>query len=148
MHDTKPQPERAFLLQPQERRLSRERAEGLLDELMHLASGTGLEVVSSRISPVSRVHPGTYLGQGTVASLREQMEAEGIDVLVFNTGLSPVQQRNLERALKVKVVDRTGLILEIFAARARTREGRLQVELALLLYQQSRLVRSWTHLER
>ena len=108
---------------------------------------------------VPRVRPATLMGSGTVNRLAEVIEGklprngddgggEPIDVAIVDAMLSPVQQRNLERALKCKVIDRTGLILEIFGARARTKEGRLQVELAALTYQRSRLVRSWTHLER
>ncbi len=92
--------------------------------------------------------PSTLLGQGTVERLKGLVAAEHIEVVVVDGTLSPVQQRNLERAWKCKVIDRTGLILEIFAKRARTAEGRLQVELAQLTYQRSRLVRTWTHLER
>ena len=94
------------------------------------------------------MRPATLLGGGAVATLGEAIEAEGIGIAVIDATVSPVQQRNLERAWKCKVIDRTGLILEIFGARARTHEGRLQVELAALSYQRSRLVRSWTHLER
>jgi GTP-binding protein HflX len=97
---------------------------------------------------VTRLRPGTYFGSGAVDRLKERIEAEAVDVAVVDTQLTPVQQQNLERAWKCKVLDRTGLILEIFGARARTREGTLQVELAALSYQRSRLVRSWTHLER
>ena len=97
---------------------------------------------------LTKIRPPTLLGQGQVDELHELIEELDIDLVVVDGQLSPVQQRNLERAWHVKVIDRTGLILEIFADRARTREGRLQVELALLNYQRSRLVRSWTHLER
>ena len=94
------------------------------------------------------MRPATLLGSGAVATLGQAIEVEGIGIAVIDATVSPVQQRNLERAWKCKVIDRTGLILEIFGARARTHEGRLQVELAALSYQRSRLVRSWTHLER
>lgn len=92
--------------------------------------------------------PATLLGQGAVDRFKALVEAEQIDVVIVDGQLSPIQQRNLERAWKCKVIDRTGLILEIFGERARTAEGRLQVELASLSYQKSRLVRTWTHLER
>jgi GTP-binding protein HflX len=92
--------------------------------------------------------PATLLGQGAVDRLKAFVEAEHVDVAIVDGLLSPIQQRNLERAWKCKVIDRTGLILEIFGERARTAEGRLQVELASLTYQKSRLVRTWTHLER
>ena len=97
---------------------------------------------------LTKIRPPTLFGQGQVDELHELIEELDIALVVVDGQLSPVQQRNLERAWHVKVIDRTGLILEIFADRARTREGRLQVELALLNYQRSRLVRSWTHLER
>ena len=92
--------------------------------------------------------PATLFARGTVADVATLVDASGIEVAVVDAALSPIQQRNLERAWACKVIDRTGLILEIFGARARTREGKLQVELAALSYQKSRLVRSWTHLER
>jgi len=92
--------------------------------------------------------PGTLIGSGNVETLGAKIEEHQVELVVVDGALSPVQQRNLERRWKAKVIDRTGLILEIFGARARTHEGRLQVELAALTYQRSRLVRSWTHLER
>ncbi len=92
--------------------------------------------------------PATFLGKGKVEAIAEEAKAEAIDLVVMDCALSPVQQRNLEKAFASKVIDRTGLILEIFGRRARTAEGALQVELAHLAYQKSRLVRSWTHLER
>ena len=97
---------------------------------------------------MSQIRPGTFFGSGAVDRLKEVIAEHDILVCVVDTALSPVQQQNLERAWKCKVIDRTGLILEIFGARARTREGVLQVELAALSYQRSRLVRAWTHLER
>jgi len=102
----------------------------------------------SEILPVNRVRPSTFIGGGAVERLKGAIADFEIKVAIFDCKLSPVQQRNLERGLECKVIDRTGLILEIFGARARTHEGRLQVELAALSYQRSRLVRSWTHLER
>ncbi len=98
--------------------------------------------------PLPRPRPGTLFGSGKVEELEGLVRAEGAEVVIIDHPLTPVQQRNLETAWNAKVLDRTGLILEIFGARARTREGRLQVELAHLVYQKSRLVRSWTHLER
>ncbi len=98
--------------------------------------------------PVARPRSATYLGPGAVEDLGERIGDDEIGLVCMDMALSPVQQRNLERAWGCKVIDRTGLILEIFGERARTREGRLQVELAHLTYQRSRLVRSWTHLER
>jgi GTP-binding protein HflX len=113
-----------------------------------LAAAVELEVVIAELVPLGRPNPSTLLGSGAIERLAGRIEAEAITLVVVNHPLSPVQQRNLERATKAKVIDRTGLILEIFGARARTREGQLQVELAALSYQRSRLVRSWTHLER
>ena len=97
---------------------------------------------------LSAIRPAAYLGKGKVESIAAETKAEAIDLVVMDCALSPVQQRNLEKAFGCKVIDRTGLILEIFGRRARTAEGALQVELAHLAYQKSRLVRSWTHLER
>jgi GTP-binding protein HflX len=122
--------------------------EARLDEAVGLARAIDLAVVDSGVIPLSEIRPATYIGKGKVdeiAGLARSLEAE---LVVIDGPLSPVQQRNLERAWNVKVVDRTGLILEIFGRRARTREGALQVEHAHLTYQKSRLVRSWTHLER
>jgi GTP-binding protein HflX len=122
--------------------------EGRLAEAVGLARAINLEVIDAQIIRVTRWRPATLLGSGTVATLGEAIAAQEIAVVIIDATVSPVQQRNLERAWKCKVIDRTGLILEIFGARARTHEGRLQVELAALTYQRSRLVRSWTHLER
>jgi GTP-binding protein HflX len=122
--------------------------EARLDEAVGLARAIDLDVARAEIVPLRQLRPATLLGSGAVATLGEAIEAEGIGIAVIDATVSPVQQRNLERAWKCKVIDRTGLILEIFGARARTHEGRLQVELAALNYQRSRLVRSWTHLER
>lgn len=119
-----------------------------LHEAEGLANAIGLAVVLAEVIAVNRPRPATLFGTGKVAELANLIAAEDIDVAILDTALSPIQQRNLERAWNCKVIDRTGLILEIFADRARTKEGRLQVELAQLTYQRSRLVRSWTHLER
>ncbi|MBF0183787.1 MAG: GTPase HflX [Magnetococcales bacterium] len=146
--DTATPPDRGFLVQIIPARRDREYALLLAAELDHLARGAGLEVVGSRLYTSRRAVPATYLGSGVVEELAGEIQSCQAAVVVFNNPLTAVQQRNLEVKLAAKVVDRTGLILEIFAARARTREGRLQVELASMLYQQSRLVRSWTHLER
>ena len=122
--------------------------ESQLEEAIALAAAIDLTVVHAETIPISRPHPSTFLGSGSVERLTGLIEDQGITLIVFNYALSPVQQRTLERQTRAKVIDRTGLILEIFGARARTREGQLQVELAALTYQRSRLVRSWTHLER
>nr|WP_197975015.1 GTPase HflX [Phaeovibrio sulfidiphilus] len=119
-----------------------------LEEATGLALAINLTIVSAEIIPVTKVVPATYISGGAVARLTEIVGEERIDLVVVDTRLSPIQQRNLERAFHCKVIDRTGLILEIFGERARTAEGKLQVELAHLTYQRSRLVRSWTHLER
>lgn len=119
-----------------------------LAEAVNLADSLGLEVVHSESVRLTRVNPATLIGGGKVEELAHRAAEEAVDVVVVDEALSPRQQRNLEVGLKAKVLDRTGLILEIFAARARTRAGKLQVELAQLSYAQSRLVRQWTHLER
>ena len=118
------------------------------EEAVGLARAIDLDVVDSALVNLSEIRPATYLGKGKVAELAERVKNEEIDLVVMDAALSPVQQRNLEKEFKAKVIDRTGLILEIFGRRARTAEGALQVELAHLDYQKSRLVRSWTHLER
>jgi GTP-binding protein HflX len=122
--------------------------EARLDEAVGLARAIDLSVVSSGIVPVSDIRPATFIGKGKVEEIAGLVKTEDAGIVVMDCALSPVQQRNLEKAWSAKVVDRTGLILEIFGRRARTREGALQVELAHLTYQKSRLVRTWTHLER
>src|SRR5438046_2023137 len=122
--------------------------EARLDEAVGLARAIDLDVIESGIAPLSEIRPATYIGKGKVDELAGLIRSEEIGVVVMDSALSPVQQRNLEKAWGAKVLDRTGLILEIFGRRARTREGSLQVEHAHLTYQKSRLVRSWTHLER
>src|SRR5208282_2825342 len=113
-----------------------------------LALAIDLKVVASGLVALSQLRPSTYLGKGKVEELAGLVKTHEAGIVVMDCALSPVQQRNLEKAWNAKVLDRTGLILEIFGRRARTREGSLQVELAHLNYQRSRLVRSWTHLER
>ncbi len=122
--------------------------EARLGEAVGLARAIHLEIVATEILQLKTPRPAALLGSGKVAELAERIAADEVGVAVVDASLSPVQQRNLEKAWQCKVIDRTALILEIFGARARTREGRLQVELAALSYQRSRLVRSWTHLER
>lgn len=117
-------------------------------EARGLAEAIDLDVRETLIVPVATPRPATLFGSGKVEELGELIAELGASLAVIDHAISPVQQRNLERAWNVKVLDRTGLILEIFGARARTREGRLQVELAHLSYQKGRLVRAWTHLER
>ncbi len=123
-------------------------AEARLAEAVGLAASIGLVVVHSAILPLRARRPSMLLGEGQVAAQGETIAAASVTVVIVDAQLSPVQQRNLERAWDAKVIDRTGLILDIFGERAVTREGTLQVELAHLEYQRSRLVRSWTHLER
>ena len=122
--------------------------EARLEEAVGLAHAIGLDIVAAEVIRVKRARPGTLLTKGTLERLADLTTKEHLDLVVIDASLTPVQQRNLESALKTKVIDLTGLILEIFGARARTYEGQLQVELASLTYQRSRLVRSWTHLER
>jgi GTP-binding protein HflX len=119
-----------------------------LEEAVGLAGAIDLEVVEAGLAPLNAIRPATYLGKGKVEELAGLVKTLEVGIVVMDCALSPVQQRNLEKAWGAKVLDRTGLILEIFGKRARTREGTLQVEHAHLTYQKSRLVRSWTHLER
>lgn len=122
--------------------------EARLEEAMGLAEAINIELIGGEATGLREIKPSTYLGSGKLTELRNFAKSDEIDLIVFDCELSPIQQRNLERDLKVKVIDRTALILEIFGDRASTKEGELQVELAHLVYQRSRLVRSWTHLER
>jgi GTP-binding protein HflX len=122
--------------------------EARLEEAVGLARAINLTVAASVAAPLSEIRPATYLGKGKVEEMTGLIRANDVDLVVMDCALSPIQQRNLEKEWNAKVLDRTGLILEIFGRRAKTREGSLQVELAHLNYQRSRLVRSWTHLER
>ena len=122
--------------------------EARLDEAVSLTKAIDLNVVHNECVSVREIKAGTYLGQGTIDRLAGIIESEKVDVVIMACHLSPLQQRNLEKAWNTKVIDKTALILEIFGQRARTKEGVLQVELAHLTYARSRLVRSWTHLER
>jgi GTP-binding protein HflX len=118
------------------------------DEAVGLAQAIDLNVTGAEAVSLGAIRPATYLGKGKVEAVAHEVKDGSIDLVVLDCPLSPVQQRNLEKTFGCKVIDRTGLILEIFGRRARTAEGALQVELAHLAYQRSRLVRSWTHLER
>lgn len=145
--------ERALVLVPVVRTASAEERAGRdsaaqVEEAIGLTRAIDLEVVDGAAVPLTGFRPATLFGTGKVEEIGHRVGDEHIGLVVVDHPLSPVQQRNLEKAWKAKVIDRTGLILEIFGERARTREGRLQVELAHLTYQKSRLVRSWTHLER
>ena len=123
-------------------------SEARLEEAAGLARAIDLTVAEALIAPVSKITPATYLGKGKVEEIVGLVSSHEAELVIMDCALSPIQQRNLEKAWHTKVLDRTGLILEIFGRRAKTKEGTLQVELAHLNYQRSRLVRSWTHLER
>ena len=123
-------------------------ADARLDEAVGLARAIDLTIIGAEVVPVREIKPSTYIGRGVIDRLAPMFKEKEVDVVIMDCALTPVQQRNLEKAWQTKVIDRTALILEIFGERARTKEGVLQVELAHLTYQRSRLVRSWTHLER
>ena len=149
-------PTRAAVILPWERFAGRDipgvdqsrAAEARLAEAVGLAASIGLVVVHTAILPLRMRRPSTLFGEGQVSMQGQSINRNHVQVVIADAALSPVQQRNLERAWGCKVIDRTGLILDIFGERAATKEGALQVELAHLQYQRSRLVRSWTHLER
>lgn len=122
--------------------------ESRLAEAVGLALAINLEIVYSEIIKIREIKPGAFFGQGVIDRLKTNLTELEAEVLIIDSSLTPIQQRNLEKKLQIKVIDRTALILEIFGERAQTSEGKLQVELAHLTYQRSRLVRSWTHLER
>jgi GTP-binding protein HflX len=122
--------------------------EAKLEEIEGLAAAIRLDVRDRELVRLRSMSPATLLGKGQLERLAAQVQAHGAEVVIIDAAITPIQQKNLETALKAKVIDRTGLILEIFGERAATAEGRLQVELAHLEYQAGRLVRSWTHLER
>lgn len=148
----RPQPVRAMVVVPDHAPSQADQAsrsiEARLEEAEGLARAIHLDVVETRPVRIRKINPGTYFGPGQVESFGEFAEAGEVTLFIADCALSPVQQRNLEKAMKIKVLDRTALILEIFGERAETKAGRLQVELAHLEYQKGRLVRSWTHLER
>lgn len=137
--------QRALVLHPEKNSRT---SEYELEEANGLAEALGVTVVQSDIVGIREVKVANYLGSGKIDEIKSLIKAENIGLVILNTSLSPIQQRNLERLWGSKVIDRTGLILEIFALRAATKEGGLQVELARLAYERSRLVRTWTHLER
>ncbi|MFV0359901.1 GTPase HflX [Tropicimonas sp.] len=142
--------ERALVLHPDilSDRDRRPAAAGLAEAIALARALPGLTVVGGQVVGLRAVQPGTLFGSGKVEELKRQIETDEIGLVLVDGPVSPVQQRNLEKEWNVKLLDRTGLILEIFADRAATREGVLQVELAALSYQRTRLVRAWTHLER
>jgi GTPase len=140
---------RAIVVHPFLKRSDEPRSlEARLEEATGLARAIDLDVIATLPAPLAEPRPATLIGKGKVDELKALCEAERPELVICDGQLTPVQQRNLEKAWNTKVLDRTGLILEIFGERARTAEGRLQVELAHLSYQKGRLVRSWTHLER
>ena len=141
---------RAVVLHPYEKKRATggRSVEARLDEAVGLAAAIDLDIVAAECVPLQQIRAGSYFGSGTVERLGELVAETDAEIVSVDAALSPVQQRTLEKAWNAKVIDRTGLILEIFGERAATREGVLQVELAHLDYQRSRLVRSWTHLER
>ena len=147
-HSTARNSERAILVGLARGSTKRAIAQELLDELAELARSAGAAVVDSQLQMRPHPDPGTYVGKGMVEKLRQIVEEKGATVVIFDDPLSPAQMRNLERALEVSVVDRSRLILDIFAKRARTAEAMTQVELAQLEYLLPRLTRAWTHLER
>jgi len=149
--ETKAEATRAFVLHPDiktDRDRARAPAARLAEAVALAAALPGLDVCGAEIAPLPRVHAGALFGSGKIAELKARFAEERIALVLVDGPVSPVQQRNLEKEWNVKLLDRTGLILEIFADRARTREGALQVERAALSYQRTRLVRAWTHLER
>lgn len=147
--DQRTAPTRVGLVVPDVRgRATTHSIEARKAEFEGLASAIRVEIVFSEIAKVREIKPATFIGGGHVADIAKRVKDEEIELLLVDTALHPIQQRNLEKETGAKVLDRTGLILEIFGERAATREGVLQVELAHLNYQKSRLVRSWTHLER
>ena len=148
MHEHEVRPERALVAHPRFGNARAGDAEYDLEEAVGLTEALDVVPVEARIVPIRDVQVSNFFGSGQIEDMAAVINAQSLSMLVVNGDLSPIQQRNLERALKVKVLDRTGLILEIFGLRAATKEGRLQVELARLNYERSRLVRTWTHLER
>lgn len=146
----KPVPVKAVVVYPllKTREFLTRSEESLLAESIGLAEAIDLDVVYAELVKLNQLRPATLIGSGVVERLKAEIDRHQAGLVIIDGTVSPIQQRNLEKAFATKVIDRTGLILEIFGARARTAEGVLQVELAALEYQKSRLVRSWTHLER
>jgi len=141
-------PQYALVLHPVLGREGAEHSRLKLDEAVGLAEALGVKVKSSLPVTVRDIKAGNYFGSGKIEEVSALIAEHDINLVVINAAIAPIQQRNLEETWNAKVIDRTGLILEIFALRAATKEGRLQVELARLGYERSRLVRTWTHLER
>lgn len=148
LHPTSPPPERAYLVAVERKDAQGWTGQGSLDELAELAQTAEATVAGRTLQRLDRPHPATYIGKGKLEEIVATRQEIPYDVVIFDDELSPSQQRNLEDSLNVKVIDRTALILDIFARRARTREGRLQVELAQHEYLLPRLAGQWSHLER
>lgn len=148
MHSTRPEAERAFLVAVETRKHDGWQAESSLDELEQLTSTAGAQVVGETIQHLEHANPNSYVGKGKLEEIIAERQALQYTVLILDDELTPSQQRRLEDATGVKVIDRTALILDIFAGRAQTREGRLQVELAQFEYLLPRLAGQWSHLER
>ncbi len=146
--DHRPPVERALVIHPAGKAASSRTPEERIEEAVGLAAALDLDVRGAEVARLRSVTPATLFGRGKVDELAALVRAAEADVVIVDDDITPIQQRNLEKAWETKVIDRSGLILEIFGRRARTREGRLQVELARLEYERSRLVRTWTHLER
>lgn len=150
-NSTEVAPTRAYVLHPdlaQNRNQRRDPARALEEAVALAHALPGIDIVGQEVARLRDPNPGTLFGKGKLAEIGAHLNAAEVDLVLVDGPVSPVQQRNLEKDWGVKLLDRTGLILEIFADRARTREGVLQVELAALSYQRTRLVRAWTHLER
>ena len=141
-------PERAVVIVPEIHNEQNRTREARMGEAIGLANAISLDVIETTLVVIKRIQPATLMGSGKVKEIAEKISAAHVGLAIVDHTLTPVQQQNLEKAWDCKVLDRTGLILEIFGERAQTKEGRLQVELAHLNYQKGRLVRSWTHLER
>lgn len=143
------EPDTAYIIHPTDKKILQTRdVDDVIEEAEGLARAISLNVLHTRHVKFSSINAGAFFTSGIREEIAEELKALEPTIVIVNCALSPVQQRNLEKEWNAKIIDRTGLILEIFGARAQTKEGRLQVELAALDYQKSRLVRSWTHLER
>ncbi len=140
--------ERAFIAHPKFSNAQSSDADHDLEEAIGLAEALGVKPIDAKIIPIRDLKVSNFFGSGQIEDIGAVIKAKDLNLVIVNAALSPIQQRNLERIWKAKVIDRAGLILEIFGLRAATKEGRLQVELARLAYERSRLVRTWTHLER
>ncbi len=140
--------ETAYIVHPVTGRKTARDIDAQVEEGRGLTHAINLDVLGVKIAKIPKIDPGHFIGKGNRELIRAEIEELKPNVVIFNHALSSVQQRNLEKDWNIKVIDRTGLVLEIFAARAQTKEGRLQVEMAVLEYQRSRLVKLWTHLER